>query len=365
MKIAVIGNYGAGNAGDELILEGLLKTLKSVSPGVQLLVLSGNPDETSKRYAVPSVPKFPAGIRSFFGSLTSGKTTEEVKSCNYVVLGGGGLFASVTFRANLLWAIQAYMAYKLGKPVIMYGQSLGEIKGFFLKSIIKYLFKKAIFVAVRDKESKTELEKLNLVQEIHLMPDLAFKLDINQSSIRDEKKALVCLRQLSNLSADFKSEIEKFLNWLTIEQKLTLTFVDFQKGTDDDGPLHNEIINSLKDKSCAKHISQLADSNALFTEFLNAGFIFGMRLHSVIAAIRSSTHFIAISYSPKVRNLLANYGLEKYCIDLSELDFEKLKSLYADVINNKESIKKSLDELNQNFKKDFEQVELKLKEKLV
>jgi polysaccharide pyruvyl transferase WcaK-like protein len=73
MKIVICGNYGAENLGDELILEGMLETLRAVSPDAEITVMSGNPKETKwlykARYGMEAVAKFPSGIRSFLKSI--------------------------------------------------------------------------------------------------------------------------------------------------------------------------------------------------------------------------------------------------------------------------------------------------------
>lgn len=359
MRIAIIGNYGAKNLGDEMILEGLLKTLRQLTPEAETLVLSGDPAETAKRYSVKSVPKFPAGLRSFLSGFSTNATLEEVKTCDYVIVGGGGLFAGVTLKGSLIWAVQVYRCLRLKKPVIMYGQSLGPVKGFLLKMLIKYLFSRAAFVAVRDRQSKSELENLNLDKEVLLMPDLALKLEKPRQK-EPENQIYVCLRQLNSLTDDFKFGVAKFLDWLTIDQKFKISFIDFQKKQDDDGLVHEQI-KKLLPSTTFETIPQPQSSAELFEIYSKATLILGMRLHSIIAAIRTETPFIAISYSPKVSNLLESYNLGDCCLDLTSSDFESLKRLFEKIIRNKPQIKASLEQLNQSLPTDFANVEVKLK----
>ena len=164
MKIVIAGNYGAKNLGDEMILEGLLKLIRSIQPDSKITVLSADPKDTKKRHKVKSLNLFPSGIRSFFRNLFDfkRKNIKAIKECDVFILGGGGLFGSLTFMANFIWGIQAKMAYKYSKPVIMYGQSIGELKGKIRKRIVKKLFKKSSLIVLRDHESKKRLLKLKI-----------------------------------------------------------------------------------------------------------------------------------------------------------------------------------------------------------
>ncbi|MBD3360226.1 polysaccharide pyruvyl transferase CsaB, partial [Candidatus Peregrinibacteria bacterium] len=54
MKIVIAGNYGAGNLGDEMILEGMIKIIKSSSPDSEITALSASPEETSKKHNINS-----------------------------------------------------------------------------------------------------------------------------------------------------------------------------------------------------------------------------------------------------------------------------------------------------------------------
>ena len=58
-KAALIGYYGFGNLGDELLLQASLNFLNEA--GIfnnQIIVLSNNPDETSKNFGVKSVSRW-------------------------------------------------------------------------------------------------------------------------------------------------------------------------------------------------------------------------------------------------------------------------------------------------------------------
>lgn len=330
MKIVIAGNYGANNLGDELILEGLLEMLKLNFPQTEITVLSGNPGNTIEafqKYNISSVPKFPSGLRSLSKNiLTANKTKKAVKNCDYFILGGGGLFSNLSLKAYFIWGVQAFMAYLYRKPVIMYGQSVGPLKSKFKKWLIKKIFQKSAFIAVRDEESKNELKKIGVHKKIYIIPDLIFRIKAGKkSSTPRAKQIVVALRYLPELNPSFVQEIANFLNFLAKKQGYKIIFMDFQKGSDK--IIHREVIRRLEHQQKYEEISEIKDSQRLFTLFSNSDLVLGMRLHAVLTAIKTETPFIAINYAPKVENFLKYAKLNSYLLEMDDLRLQKLYGL--------------------------------------
>ena len=354
MKIVIAGNYGAKNLGDEMILEGLLFSLKSVVPSAKITVLSGDPEETVSKYAdkysVGSEKKFPAGLRSLISSIFDFKrqTKKVVKDCDYFILGGGGLFNDMNFKANIIWGVQAFMAYLYKKPVIMYGQSVGHLQGFFTKKIIKKLFQKAKLITVRDEDSKECLKDLGVTKPIYVIPDMAFNTPpqaglINNVREANTLKMVVALRQYEKIPENFKRTLCEFFNWLIKDKKIILEFVDFQSGGREDFALTEEILSNITSSAelanSIKHLHNINSVEDMLKIFSGAGFVVGMRLHSIISAIKTHTPFIAVNYSGKVKSLLKAHGLEEFIVDFSaglkdlEKKFLRLEHEHSNISN--------------------------------
>jgi len=345
MKIVIAGNYGANNLGDEMILEGLLKLLNDVVPDAKITVLSSEPKDTKKRHKVKSLNLFPAGFRSFFRNLFDFKreNTKAVKECDVFILGGGGLFGSLTFLGNLIWGLQAKIAYKYHKPVIMYGQSIGELKGKIRKKIVKKIYKKASLIVVRDHQSKKRLEKLKIKEKIYVAPDLALNIEDHHHP-HQKNEVVIALRHLEDLSLIFKKGIADFLYDIYDQHDYKIQFIDFKSEVDN--KLHEHVIDMLYQQCPVEHITLVKDTHELFRLFSNAGFVLAMRLHSVIAAIMTEKPFIAINYAPKVKAFLEYAKLDEFLIDIDDLSEDKLNEMFKKIMKNKVSIRKRL----QNFK---------------
>jgi polysaccharide pyruvyl transferase CsaB len=363
MKIVIAGNYGVGNLGDEMILKGLLQTLRNAVPFAELTVLSGNPEETARRHYVKTAEKFPAGFRSLvkmFLGMRKGPS-EIVKECDYFILGGGGLFGGLKKRANIIWGIQAMMAYFYNKPVIMYGQSIGPLKGWFVKKIVKNLFKKAKTIILRDQKSKDRLSNIGISKEkINVFPDLAFGFKNENTASNKQKKLVVALREMKGITPKFKESIAGFLNWLINENKWQVTFITFQTGIGSDDPLHEEIRAMIVDKPYVEIISE-HNIDHILQNFAEAEMVLGMRLHAIVSAIKTKTPFIAINYAPKVKDFLASSSLDSHMLNVKEINAARLREQFDLIQSEKENITSNLLSFNENASQEHKKMEEYLK----
>jgi len=315
MKIVICGSYGAKNKGDEMILSGLLAMLKDISPKAEITVLSADPAATQIEHKVKSLPQFAAGIRSLFSSQK--KSSEAVKNCDFFILGGGGLFGSLTFRANLIWGIQAYQAYRRARPVLMLGQSIGELKGFWRKWIVKKLFQKAHYISVRDKDSKKRLEKLG-VKHVHVAPDYAF-YQMPTQILAEKKTVAIALRA----GVPLDPQISKVISWFK-EKNWQISYTNFSEP-------HDRILHQQLDPDA---------SFVLPEDIASKEVLIGMRLHSIITAINYQVPFLALSYAPKVSAILKDYRLSGQILDFQHFQrqLEGTEELRKDLLRLRKEI---------------------------
>ena len=70
----------------------------------------------------------------------------------------------------------------------------------------------------------------------------------------------------------------------------------------------------------------------IYERFKNTDLIVSMRYHGVVAAIQLGIPCIAIDIYPKVRTLMTDCGLEKYCIKINE--YNKIGELMKNIVIN-------------------------------
>ena len=114
-NIVISGYYGFGNAGDEAMLCAIIDAIRDVEDDAHITVISGNPQETSRKHNIKAVGTFAA-----FGILNA------IRNADLVISGGGSLLQDATSIRNTYYYLSIMgLAKLLGKPVMLYSQGIG------------------------------------------------------------------------------------------------------------------------------------------------------------------------------------------------------------------------------------------------
>ena len=115
-RILMYGYFGAGNMGDEAILEVQTKIIRELNPDVELSVLTHDKEKAKKLNLKPY---------DFKDILEIIKAIEE---CDLIISGGGGLFQDISGSFNpLYYGLMMYLGDVVQKPVFEFGQWFGPI----------------------------------------------------------------------------------------------------------------------------------------------------------------------------------------------------------------------------------------------
>jgi polysaccharide pyruvyl transferase CsaB len=357
IRTFIFGYYGAGNIGDELILEGILKTLPA---GCQPVVASRNPREIKRIHGVTAIK---------FSLLNLPRIIWEIFSSDRILIGGGDLFQEVTSRRSLLAVYLIFKVARLfGKFVGFLGISLGEVFSGFGKRSVQEMVRGADLVISRFEGTQKIFEQLAPGRSA-LIPgvDWAFL------SAPDAHPGVV------DFSRDFpvqkivglsvrpwfgeKKQLEQSVQQLAeifqslLQQKMKLVFLPFQ--FEKDKLIEEKILKYLKPlKNPAAETKQQESTSGIVT-FKNPlgpqkmwavinglDVLIGMRLHSLIMASILRKPIFSLSYTLKNSEFMEQLGLTDYQLSLEELDFEKgrnqLEKFFAEVEKIRDSLQTRL-----------------------
>lgn len=298
IRAVLCGYYGKGNGGDEALLATLLQMLPD---HVEPIVLSGNPTATSDRYGVDSCDRM-----SFFPVL---KTLQQSDA---FIWGGGSLIQDATSNISPLYygGLMA-LAQRLGLKTIAWAQGIGPLKQPWTRWLAKKTFASCSAVSVRDRASAA------LVADWHnsylLAPDPVWAMDAGTvPGLWDlpAPRVAVTLRSHPQLTAE---RLENFTRALIDFQTATQTcilLVPFQLSQD------LAIAQAIQPQlPGASKILYLEDPRALKGLFRGVEMAIGMRLHSLIMAAAERCRCFAISYDPKVSQLIAELAMPGWDLD--------------------------------------------------
>lgn len=318
MKALLCGYYGQGNAGDEALLVSLLQMLP---PEVKPIVLSGNPVQTRKLYDVASCPR-----KSSFA------VWEALKQSDCFIWGGGSLMQDATSWASPIYygGLMA-LAQQQGLKTIAWAQGIGPLNRSFTQWLTRNVLVGCNAISVRD-EASAQLVREWQIEPV-VAPDpvwaLASKPVASDLIKSDAPKVAVNLRSHPDLTPQ---RLELLIQALKSFQEQTDTFivlVPFQAAKD--LAIAEQIHKTLPATS---QIISLQDPRELKGLFQQVSMMIGMRLHSLIMAASENSACFALSYDPKVCQLMREYQLPGWKIGEIPNSVEIITNAWIEHFNN-------------------------------
>jgi len=292
MRAVLCGYYGKGNGGDEALLATLLQMLPAhITP----LVLSGNPDETRDRYGVETCDRM-----AFLPVL------QALRQSDVLIWGGGSLIQDATSVASPLYygGLMA-LAQQLRLRTIAWAQGIGPLKRPLTHWLARRTFAGCSAVSVRDHGSATLLS--NWQVDCTLAPDPVWALSSAPvPGLWDlpAPRVAVTLRSHPELTATRLTNLTRALIDFQTATQTCILLVPFQQSRD------LAIAQSIQPQlPGASKILCLEDPKALKGLFRGVEMAIGMRYHSLIMAAAEGCRCFALSYDPKVSQLMAELAM--------------------------------------------------------
>lgn len=332
-KVLIIGYYGAGNLGDEVLLDATINLLSKTYDSPEITVLTGDIEDTTKNREVDGL------YRNDYLQII-----RNIKNSDIIIGGGGSMLQNVTSNKSLVYYLGILrLAKLLGKKVALLGNGIGPLNTSFYQRLTKSVLKRLDAIVLRDKDSYNLLKDFGLTN-IHLGNDLVYTLNGMKISTRLDRKILINLRQWS-YNRSFIETIERLIEEL-IEADFEVTLVSFQSGNDD--LILKDLYNKINSHKLNYFESEKYDK--IIREISSAELFIGMRLHGLIFSSICNTPFIGLSYDPKVSSLCSNLGQE-YFEDLNNLTFNAIINTFGKVYEDRAGFKEILSRQTDEIKK--------------
>ncbi|MDF2523205.1 MAG: polysaccharide pyruvyl transferase CsaB [Clostridiales bacterium] len=306
--VVISGFYGFENAGDEAILQSMIKELRKADADIKIVVLSANPQRTARIHDVQSVNR-----SDIYQVL------KAIRSCDILISGGGSLLQDATSVFSM-WYYSGIilLAFLLKKPVFAYAQGIGPIINKFNIKLLKYIMNRVFNISVRDKRSLSELRSLGVNREVSCTIDPAFLIDL--PSRGESLKVLETEnggKKLSRPRIGFSIRKWKGNVDVTgiiaevgdrVSSELGADVILFPLHYQSDFELAREIANKMQEKPII--ISDNHSSSELMGLYGLMDLNVCVRYHGLVFSIMNCTPMVAISYDPKIDSLMDALGME-------------------------------------------------------
>lgn len=335
-KYLVLGYYGAGNAGDDMMLYCILDWMAKQS--ISSIVISESPQDTEKRFKVNAVKNVPLlGQWGWPKVLFNGRLINLIKtisSCEGLVVGGGDLIRDDGGLKMFFYTIEKILlAILFGKKIFLINVGIGIPEKLLSKVVLNYVLKRARLIVVRDIRSY-EFCLNNKFKNIYKSPDIVFMLpsllgtfEKKEISPTIEKYFIVTLRgsaggyKMIDFNEDLCVKFASVIDELTRVRNLRCLFVPFQcSKLANDNSLHNQVYKHLNNNKSAIILEWSENLEQLVSIYSKAEFVIGMRLHALILGLALGKKCIAIPYDIKCLELCKMHQIRGL------LDCESLKS---------------------------------------
>ncbi|HET9529653.1 MAG TPA: glycosyltransferase [Blastocatellia bacterium] len=347
--VMIAGAYGYGNTGDDAILNSVTGDLRRAIPNLRIIALSHNPAETGANCDVEAI---------HWQDIN--QIVQSARLCDLMLVGGGALFYDYwgADPDTLLTESHAEISYFTGlsllsrlleKPLMFYAVGVGPLLTEEGRLLTRVAFEQASCATVRDPQSKSLLEQIGLPPDpVLVTADLAFQIQSGDSNIG--RKILeaeagmpiqppligAALRQW-NVGVDpdswERAVAEAFDSFLR-RRGGTLVFIPFHRavagGLADDILLATRIRQRMERKSQAIVLQKERAPEEIASLVAQCDLLLGMRFHSLVFALKAGVPIVALTYDPKVSNLLANLSLTRLGIAPAEAASDRLASMLED-----------------------------------
>ncbi len=304
-KVILSGYYGFNNFGDEAILYALVKGLQEDGGGLELLVLSENPLQTSTTYGVESSPRWPLH-----------RVLAACKDCDLFVTGGGGLIQDKTSSRSIPYYLGLnYLARRLGAKTALFACGIGPVSRNWQRKVVVRSLAGMDFISVRDKMSSSYLQEWGLKIDVDIIPDPVFSLQPPGQEKGDEilagegidghkPRLMIAPRNMPGQKEDIRPWWE-IINGLKREGFAIILWPL-------DRPADMNLCQEIARGTGGVNILEAHYSPPrLLALMRSVDLILGVRLHSLIMGAVAGTALVGVSYDPKVSSFLETFDLPR------------------------------------------------------
>ncbi len=322
-KIFLIGFYGYGNYGDDLLLKSFLQILNEIKFDGIIFLPVENDLEFDEEYIfqIITVSRF-----NFY------EIRKTIKDSDVIMFGGGNLFQSETsYRSFMYYYYIAHLGEKFNKTILLLSQGFGSFKEKrSLQKLKKILSYPKLYANLRDETSYVFATKYN--KNISLGVDVGPYPFLNYTYKKTDKIS-VCLKEEHDLR-----HLTEFLS--TFENYTLSTLVI---NATQDALKNYELVENIRKETKVFAEFPFKDSHKITKEISQSKIIISDRLHSALTGIffaGQTITFNNIKNRRVLKNIKEDYNFFYkntpeipfiyYDTVSSNYDFKEISDIYRD-----------------------------------
>lgn len=315
---------------------------RQAGDAVGLIVLSQNPEETTRLHGLPAVDRMrPAAVRGV------------LRQSDLLISGGGSLLQDTTSLRSLLYYLWVMrLAYRQGVPVMFYAQGIGPLRRRISRTLVRMAAQPAAYITVRDDASARLLASLGVTRPpIEVTADPAFALSPAPPETidrlfeveglpRDVPLLGVALRPWGHDAEAHLDDSARLLTALAQQDRAQVALIPMQ--------VPHDVTFAEAVAQHTGHPDRFPLVRGSYSPATLLGLIgrlqavVAMRLHTLIFAARAAVPPFALSYDPKVDHLMARLGLSDLLAPWPGSDPEAVAARAIALLSEREAYRNAL-----------------------
>lgn len=371
LAIALYGEFGTENLGNDGSLAAAIRLVRTRLPDVDLTAVCVHPDAVRAQHGIDAVAMHPPGPpgglpRVVVRALRVLLTLADPWWCRRILKGSDALIVTGTGIVEDSAAMKAWHA-----PWALFAAVLGaRLRGVTVAFLNvgaspattrtkRFLFGAALRMAAyrsyRDDFSLAAARSLGVRdRDDAIHPDIGFSLPVPAAEgdgKRDGHLVEVGVGVMSYHGDDpdpaarrrahrrYADEVTAF----TEEQVRAGRRPRMLIGESTDLAVAHAIAAEVEAR-CALaagtiRVEEVGDLDGVMREMREVDALVATRFHNVVCALMVATPLVVINYAPKNRALMRAVGLEEYSVDIDDVDSEFLSSRMAELLANNEGVR--------------------------
>lgn len=402
--VAVLGNYGNSNIGDEATLTAIIEQVRRRRPDSKIIALSVDPDDTRTRHGVTALAAWgrnrkprPAeasgpqrsrlsiwmrnALRPFASILRGpldllvwfGAAADEVifplacraamSGVDLLIVGGSGQISdqfsgpwNFPYRL-LIWVLAAKLA---GARVGFLCVGAGSITASLSRTFLKTALSLADHRSLRDERSRRIVDELGVRRPSVVAADVVFDLEAATAPAvirRPSTPPRIIGLNIFPYHAPFYwpdadpaiyrgylDHTAEFIGWLGRHRYVVHLFPTQLRA---DPRVIRDLTATLEAKGIRLPATQLLHAQVTDVESLAAtiaavDLVIATRFHALVMALRAGTPVLVLSSQPKTDDLMAAMGLSAYRVSIDHMEMDSLTARFTSLVQNAANVREQI-----------------------
>lgn len=267
-----------------------------------------------------------------------------------IPVGGGYLRGKKGIASTVELLLQLHplvFASYLGKPTVLFAQSIGPFSGAFQRSVAKWALSHVTHSIVREDCTMELLRSMDITKNVTRSVDSGFLLEGNEKiKIKEtlnipKGKKLVGITVRSWLPKHkqriYESAVAELVRSIVTEYGMEVVFIPQVTAVgynDDDRAAADRIHTQVGELKGCHFLSKCYDHHTIKSIYDELDLVVGTRFHSVIFSLTGFVPAIAISYEHKTEGIMKDLQLGEWVIPIEDVTEEILKNLFKKLVDN-------------------------------